>query len=169
MRRYNTNNMNVTEPKHHPVVVQFTSEYALTAKNFLLSILEDEFGHTNVPRPDLDNIEKYYQSGQGNFWLALIHHEVVGTVGLKDYGSGVGFIQRMSILKELRGTGLAQKLLYTLEDFAREHSCKYLYLATSEDLQAANQFYLKEGYQRVESLPAKIPVPIAKMYYKKDL
>lgn len=120
-------------------------------------------------RPDLDDIQGYYQMRLGNFWIALQNDEVVGTVGLKDYENGIGFIQRMSVVTELRGTGLAQLLLSTLEEFARKLDYTSLYLATSENLQAANRFYVKEGYERVQSLPSVIPTPIANIYYKKDV
>ena len=162
-------NITVTGRKLKPTIIEFSPEHASAVKSFLLSILEGEFGHINVPRPDLDDIENYYQVDSGNFWIALDSTQVVGTVGLKDYGHGIGFIQRMSVLNELRGTGVAQVLLHKLEEFAHEHMYASLYLATSENLQAANHFYPKERYEQVASLPPEIPTPIAKMYYKKDL
>lgn len=72
-------------------------------------------------------------------------------------------------VKRFRGTGLAQKLLKNLELFAKNNGLDSLYLATSKNLVAANHFYTKEGYKRTAQLPLEIPLPIAKIFYGKDL
>lgn len=155
---------------HPEIQIQpYSSEHQSSVKTFLTSILEGEFGHFNVPRPDLEVIDTYYQIDDSNFWIALRDGEIVGTIGLKSFVNGIGYLQRMSVIEELRGSGLAQLLLATLENFAREKKYKTIYLATSENLKAANKFYPKEGFVRVESFPKEIPSPIAQIYFKKEL
>jgi hypothetical protein len=56
----------------------------------ILPIQQREFGIpiTEADQPDLTDIPEFYQSGAGGFWVARSNGEVVGTVGLKDIGSG---------------------------------------------------------------------------------
>lgn len=134
-------------------ITRYEALYKQEVKNFLISILEGEFGHYNVERPDLGNIAAYYQTDLGNFWVAIKDNKIIGTIGLKDYKDGIGYLQRMSVSKEFRGTGLAQALLKTLIEFAQKNKYKAIYLATSPNMVAANKFYAKEGFRKITKLP----------------
>lgn len=136
---------------------------------FILSILEDEFHHTGIERPDLDDITLAYQKNNGNFWVAFDEEKIIGTAGLIDYGTHRGYIKRMSIEAKYRGTGLAQKLLSTLLDFAKSHQYKNLYLATSPNMTAAQKFYEKEGFKKISELPDDFPVTSATIFYTLEI
>lgn len=51
---------------------------------FILSILEGEFNHVNIERPDLQNIPSVFQINNGNFWVAVDGDKIIGTLGLID-------------------------------------------------------------------------------------
>lgn len=146
----------------------YTNKYKDPTKAFILSILEDEFKHLNVTRPDLDNISNFYQVEGGNFWLAINNGEIIGTIGLKNY-QGKAYMKRMAVSKNYRGTGVAQDLLKVFIDHAQSNGFKEVYLSTSKNLVAANKFYEKEGFKRIESLPNEIPKQIAQINYMKLL
>jgi GNAT superfamily N-acetyltransferase len=57
------------------------------------------------------------------------------------------------------GKGVAQELLNVLEKWAIQHNLKELYLGTIERLQAAIQFYVKNGFEPVnpDDLPGNFP------------
>ena len=150
------------------VISEYSDKYKHAAKELIISILEGEFGHYNIDRPDLDTISSYYQTNGGNFWLAFYGGRVIGTVGLKDY-NGKAYLQRMMIRKDFRGTGVAQKLLSEVINFAKSVGFSEIYLATSLNLEAANRFYHKHGFKKIKQLPSEIPTPIAKIYYKKEI
>lgn len=150
-------------------ITEFEEKYGEAVKGFLLSILEGEFGHYHVQRPDLENISEYYQKDKGNFWVVYKDATVIGTAGLTDYGEGIGYVQRMSVDKQYRGTGLAQKLLATVIEFAKANNFISIYLATSPNLIAANKFYPKEGFRKIDKLPKQIPTPIAPIYFVKEM
>lgn len=38
------------------IIQEYSNKYKSTVKDFIISILEGEFGHYNVERPDLDSI-----------------------------------------------------------------------------------------------------------------
>lgn len=80
----------------------YNSKHSHKVKDFVLSILEDEFGHKGVERPDLVDINGFYKTGGGNFWIACKDGEIVGTVGLNIYKK-IGYLKRMIISKEYRG------------------------------------------------------------------
>jgi hypothetical protein len=80
----------------------------------ILPIQQREFGIpiTAADQPDLTDIPEFYQSGTGGFWVARSNGEVVGTVGLKDIGSGQAALRKMFVAARFRGRelGVAGKL-----------------------------------------------------------
>lgn len=77
---------------------------------FLRSILEGEFNHTGIERPDIYSISATYQKDDGNFWAAFDQDKLIGTAGLINYGFNNGYIKRMSVDPDYRGKGIAQDL-----------------------------------------------------------
>src|SRR3989344_6351470 len=120
-------------------IIQFSEKYSEATANFILGILEGEFGITGVKRPDLHRIPEVYQKGKSNFWLALDNNEIVGTAALVDYGKNQGYLKRMYVGKKFRGTGLAKKLLETALVFARKNGFREIFLGTVQDMAAANK------------------------------
>lgn len=47
-------------------ISNFTDKYKSIVKDLVISILEGEFGHMNIDRPDLHTISEYYQIQNGN-------------------------------------------------------------------------------------------------------
>ena len=134
-----------------------------------MGILEGEFHSFGYKRPDLFNISETFQKDKGNFWIAIEKEKVVGSIGLRDYGNNRGLLKRFYVDKNFRGTGLAQKLLATLVNFAKENNYKEIFLGTSEKMVAANKFYLKMGFERINSLPTDIQYVGDTIFYKIDL
>ena len=64
---------------------------------------------TLADQPDLLDIPGFYQTGAGNFWVALADGcgtgEVVGTIALRDFGNGCGALRKMFVKGSYRGTG----------------------------------------------------------------
>ena len=140
-----------------------------SVRRFILNILENEFGHKNIERPDLYNISSVYQKENGNFWLAFDGDKLVGTIGLESYTGGRGYIRRMYVDSAYRGKGVAQELLFTLVEFARLNGFTKLYLATTDDMVAAQKFYIKEGFKQIKALPQDLPNSGDTIFYKMDL
>ena len=148
---------------------EYTGDIKKEVVEFILGILVGEFNHTGIARPDLQSIPETYQTNNGNFWVATESGKVIGTIALRNYGNGIGYITRMAVAQKHRGTGLAQELLHTLIDFARIHDYQTLYLATSENMKAANKFYPKQGFTRIPSLPKDLPITTDTFFYKLEL
>lgn len=141
--------------------------------DLILPIQQVEFGVpiTAADQPDLACIPEVYQRGRGEFWVALEGHEVVGTLGLIDFGEapgGGGALRKMFLHRDQRGSGLAQALLDTLLAHAREKALPGLWLGTLPHMNAAHRFYERNGFIRVapEDLPPTFPrMPVDTVFY----
>ena len=62
------------------------SQYQAEVIDLILKIQQQEFGVliTLKNQPDLSNIPKFYQQGNGNFWIALNGDNIIGTIAAID-------------------------------------------------------------------------------------
>lgn len=128
----------------------------------ILPIQREEFGFsiTAADQPDLADIPAWYQTGAGQFWIAELDGEAVGTIALKDIGDDAAALRKMFVKPVARGpVGAAQALLDTALDHARAHGVSAIWLGTTEKFKAAHRFYEKNGFELVEAdaLPASFP------------
>ncbi|MET3665085.1 GNAT family N-acetyltransferase [Caulobacter sp. 1776] len=128
----------------------------------ILPIQREEFGIaiTAADQPDLADIPGWYQAGAGQFWLAELDGETVGTAALKDIGGGAVALRKMFVKPAARGAvGAAQALLDTALAHARDHDVQAIWLGTTDRFTAAHRFYEKNGFTLVEAeaLPATFP------------
>ncbi|WP_368747174.1 GNAT family N-acetyltransferase, partial [Mycobacterium tuberculosis] len=77
-------------------------------------------------------MESTFQTGVGNFWVALSNGSVVGTIGIVDIGDRQVALKKMFVKKEFRGkeVGVAQSLMDKVKHWCREHSVQRIYLGT---------------------------------------
>ncbi|MFI9235529.1 GNAT family N-acetyltransferase [Streptomyces sp. NPDC053079] len=78
----------------------------------------------------------------------------VGCGGLRDLGAGVGEVKRMYVSPAWRGSGVATRILCTLEDWAREQGWASLRLETGDRQPDAVRFYTRSGYGRIPNFGA---------------
>lgn len=150
-------------------IVEFSPQFSSRVKSFVLGILEGEFGLKGTRRPDLDDIAGTYQKNKGNFWVALEGARVVGTIALLDCGERRGYLKRTYISSEYRGQGLAGELLDTFIRFAGKQGFSEIYCGTVEEMAAANKFYPKHGFKKINALPDDLPGFGDSVFYRLDL
>jgi N-acetylglutamate synthase-like GNAT family acetyltransferase len=130
----------------------------------ILPIQQVEFGIpiTLEAQPDLNDIEGFYQQGCGNFWVAEIDGQIVGTIALLDIGHKEAALRKMFVAAPFRGRelGVAQRLLSELLARATQHGVTNIYLGTTAEFLAAHRFYEKNGFAEVvkSELPSAFPV-----------
>lgn len=134
---------------------------------------------TLADQPDLLDIPGFYQSGSGNFWVAVSDKtcstgEVVGTIALRDFGQGSGALRKMFVQGPWRGPqyGVAALLLNELLRWARERGLREIYLGTTAVMPAAHRFYEKNGFELTEAtqLPPDFPrMAVDSRFYVKRL
>ena len=132
--------------------------------DLILHIQNDEFGIpiTLKLQPDLNEIPGFYQTNSGNFWIARIDDKIIGTISLLDIGNGKGALRKMFVDKDYRGKefGVGQKLLNNLIAWAKQKGFTEIFLGTTEKFIAAQRFYEKNGFNKIEKqeLPQAFPV-----------
>jgi N-acetylglutamate synthase-like GNAT family acetyltransferase len=145
-------------------IVPFSEHHLSGVVDVILPIQQSEF---SIPislddQPDLHDISGFYQKDKGNFWVALLGSEVVGTIALLDIGCDQGALRKMFVKEQFRGSmqGIARKLLQVLIDWCRFHGVRELYLGTTTKFLAAHRFYEKNGFSEIKQneLPVSFPV-----------
>lgn len=123
---------------------------------------EYEIAITADDQPDLSSISQFYQTGAGNFWVAVVDDEVVGTLGLRDIGDGDVALRKMFVASKYRGEPhrVAQRLLDAALAWTAEKNSRNIYLGTTSRFLAAHRFYEKNGFELVapETLPETFPL-----------
>ncbi|MCA0988454.1 GNAT family N-acetyltransferase [Guptibacillus algicola] len=150
--------------EHQEQVVKLIS--TIQQKEFHIPITVEE-------QPDLFSVEEFYQTGKGNFWLAIYGGRVVGTISLLDIGNDLLALRKMFVEKDYRGAPfhIASKLLDEAVGWAKEKEVQAIYLGTTPQFLAAHRFYEKNDFVRIDSidLPKNFPVlAVDKRFYKLD-
>lgn len=159
--------------ENSPIVKQYSNEYQTQVIDLILHIQQQEY---NIPitksdQPDLFTIEDFYQTGNGNFWVAVYGGKVVGTISLLDIGDNQVALRKMFVDRDFRGAKFktASLLLNTAIQWAKENSVKTMYLGTTPQFLAAHRFYEKNGFTSIDlnELPEKFPVlQVDKKFYQ---
>jgi len=145
-------------------VLPFRPEFEEQVVELIVAIQRGEFRIeiTAEQQPDLREIPAYYQTGRGNFWVALEGSRVVGTASLLDIGHGQVALRKMFVHPEYRGGshGTARLLLETLLAWAQERRVREIFLGTTRHFHAAHRFYEKNGFSEIgeSRLPQAFPV-----------
>lgn len=102
----------------------------------------------------LSHLFEYYNQEGRAYWVAFdANGKILGGCGIAQFSSPeerICELQKMYLLKEARGTGIAAELLQTALRFAKQHY-RACYLETLQNMQAANRFYTKHGFRQLEA------------------
>lgn len=145
-------------------IKKYSENYKEEVIDLILDIQQNEF---EIPinredQPDLNDIPTFYQSGNGNFWIAFCNGCVIGTISLIDIGNHQGALRKMFVKDTFRGRdyNTAKLLLLQLITWAREHDVDDIYLGTTEKFLAAHRFYEKNKFTQIDkaALPEAFPL-----------
>lgn len=101
--------------------------------------------------PNLGCFYELYQKEGSKYFVAVEDNKIVASCGIGplDNVENTCELQKMYSTKEVRGSGVASKLLEISLDFAKKHYSK-CYLETFSNMVAANQFYKKNGFIQLD-------------------
>jgi len=157
-------------------ITKYRKEYEQAVIDLILHIQQNEFGVpvTIKDQPDLLDIENFYCRDKGNFWIATDNNKLIGSIALIDIGNRQSALRKMFVHSDYRGKekGIGQQLLDCVTGWCRQKGIDEIYLGTFDKLQAAQRFYLKNGFIEVAkaSLPAAFPVmQVDNMFFKLHL
>jgi GNAT superfamily N-acetyltransferase len=102
----------------------------------------------------------------GLMLVATLHAEPIGCGALKFHDGGPTELKRMWIAPEVRGIGLARRLLAELEEHAVAAGSQMIRLETNRTLREAITLYRSTGYQEVAAFNDE---PYADHWFEKVL
>ena len=128
--------------------------------------LEDRFDTGFDPSLSLAPSLDEFAPPRGVFLIAWLHGKPIGCGGLKPISSEAAYLKRMWISPEVRGLGLARRMLRALEDRASAMKYSLVRLETNKTLTEAQQLYRSSGYSEVAPFNDE---PYAHHWYEKRL
>lgn len=131
----------------------------VTAAEVIGSVLS-EYGLTWEPRGadrDVVDVETFYQTVGGEFWVIEYLGKVVGTSAYYpvERGENAVEIRKMYLLPEVRGEGLGKFLLQQLEQTIANRGFQKIWIETASALQEAIKLYENSGYQPTTGVETK--------------
>lgn len=119
--------------------------------------------------PDLGRFSYIYDKEGHKYWIAEDENgKLVGGTGIGKLTDDVCELQKMYCYKEARGTGIAHKLMVLALEYAKEYY-KQCYLETLSNMVAANKFYLKYGFEKLDKPYIQTEHYACDVWYIKDL
>lgn len=146
------------------VIEKYREAYKNEIIDLILDVQRNEFQIpiTREDQPDLNDIPNFYQTGTGNFWVAISNGKVVGTISLLDIENNQAALRKLFVNPAYRGShyNTAKLLLLTLIEWAAEHKIEEIFLGTTAKFLAAHRFYEKNGFCQIqkEKLPAAFSI-----------
>ena len=100
----------------------------------------------------LDHLSGFYDHEGRSYFVLLDGKNLVGGIGLAEFE---GFpdcceLQKLYLDDSMKGRGLGYQLIEKVEQEARNHGYKRMYLETHTNLQAAIHIYEKTGYKVID-------------------
>jgi N-acetylglutamate synthase-like GNAT family acetyltransferase len=155
------------------IIIEHTTKYTEQVIDFILEIQRGEFGVsiTAEDQPDLKNVKDFYQTGNGNFRIALQDEKLIGTIALIDINNNEVALRKMFVAVDYRGKekGVAQQLMNSEIEWCKEKKITGVYLGTLDRMKAAHRFYEKNGFVLIDKkmLPAAFPLmAVDTVFYK---
>ena len=117
------------------------------------SLIEEYYEAVHViARDDRATILRYISDAESCVLLAYHDRTPAGCIlyrPLRHMGLA-GEVKRLYVRPAFRKRGIAERLLEALERFASSRDAEWLYLDTTDELQAAIAFYERHGYGRCD-------------------
>jgi len=114
---------------------------------------KDYYKVLGIARDAKEDFERIYFRDGAGVWLATIANAPIGCVALRPLVKFAhsGEVKRLYVQPQHRGRGIAAALYQSLEKYARERGLEWLYLDTTDDMVAAQRFYVALGYELTSS------------------
>lgn len=101
--------------------------------------------------PELSCLSEAYKDENTEYWVVENDGKLLGGCGvapMKELNNTCE-LQKMYLLKDVRGTGIAINLMETALNFSKQYYDK-CYLETLSTMKAANKFYLNHGFKKLD-------------------
>ncbi|MBQ7337942.1 MAG: GNAT family N-acetyltransferase [Clostridia bacterium] len=102
--------------------------------------------------PDLGRFSEIYRTTGNRYWVAVDEDgHIFGGVGIGALSGADGIceLQKMYCIPSARGTGVSHALMQAALQYAKDHY-RACYLETLDNMTAAQKFYEKYGFVRID-------------------
>ena len=124
--------------------------YASDFYNLNKAWIEESWQLEESDIKDLSNPEKYIIEKGGEVFFAIKNDQVIATAAMVYTNNKVFELAKMTVAKEFRGLGIANKLMDRCIDFAKENDANKIFLITNSSLLIARNLYDKYGFKEIE-------------------
>jgi len=152
--------MNALTDAHEPLVIrradisQSDAQSLIAALNAELSARYPEPGATHF-RLDADEVAE----GRGAFLVAFMATRPVGCGAVRRIDSSMAEIKRMYVVPGARGKSIGRRILFALEDEARNLGATRLVLETGGRQPEALALYARAGFVRIPAFGEYVGSP----------
>lgn len=133
------------------------AEVAAIAALLLEAFLEYEPQYTPAAfaatTPTADQIQKRWH--EGPVWVALHQNRLAGTVAAVPQAPAL-YLRSMAVYPTARGQSIGKTLLNHVEEYAKAHGLKRMYLSTTPFLTDAIRLYERFGFARTNDGPSAL-------------
>lgn len=139
--------MNLNNIQEEIQIQPITKGFEEEARELVLKGLEERFGFIDPAyNPDLKSILNSYSQEGAVFLVGIYDCQVICTGAISYEASGVGRVERMSVIKEYRRVGVAKIMMDCLEVWAKLEGYQQLVLETNNNWHSAVEFYKNRQY-----------------------
>jgi putative acetyltransferase len=103
--------------------------------------------------PTTDYLYELYQDDGTHYFVVELEDKIVGGAGISpiaNLNKNYCELQKMYVLPEARGKGIAAELMQLCLDFAKESKYDLIYLETFETMAPAQNLYKKFGFDYID-------------------
>ena len=135
-----------------PIVRTFEpSDQAAVERLYTKGMLAGQIA-ANDTGADIDNIgEAYLSAEESHFWVALVHGQVVGMIGVAREEGHTAEVRRLRVDPAFQGTDVAEVLVQTALAHCKRHAYLKIRLDTRFDTSAAVDLFDRFGFQHVRT------------------
>ena len=122
---------------------------------------EAKIGLSLDEQPDLLDINRYYRSAGGEFWVAISDGKVIGTIGLMIKEKNCAVLKKFFVESEFRKQKVGLALYNELLKYADKNGVRGILLDTPSVAPRWHTFYEKAGFYKISSdeLPISYSYP----------
>ncbi len=152
-----------TDPVHEPHDDTLPGLAVRSATDADTSVIQTLYGGgllagqiaANDTGADIDNLrEAFFANPRTHFWVAQLHDDVVGMIGVSDEEQDTAEIRRLRVSPDRQATPIAALLLETAVEFCREQEYLKVRLDTRFEKSAALDLFDRIGFQHTRTKPA---------------
>lgn len=142
------------------VIKKYEEKYEKSVIDLVSNIMMQEYEMNWKEEILINDLKEDLQFTDGNrnsFLIAIDKDDnLLGTIVLRENEGNTGYLKRMYVEKEHRGSGIAQSLFDNLIEIAHKNRYENIYLGTYKELKPAIKFYTKNGFETYKENDGKV-------------